>query len=183
MYVGHGGINYMSGNSMDDKLKKILDAAYYEGCNDPSGEYIFPTTQDERVAQLKQVFSEYALDIIGQMEYEDAHDDPEVVRNRLREEQRLKGRSTREMSKLSKDDIAELWKMNDPSKGVFEVGFKAGEGPTLPKERPHWMLNFSRSWATPASPVLIQFTLKEGYEQEAFDFLYNNNENLDEIKP
>lgn len=71
-------------------------------------------------------------------------------------------------------EVAEVWKMNDPRKGILEFGFKAGEGPKLPENKPEWMLNFSRTWPNPSGPVIMMFTLKPGYEQEAIDFLYNN---------
>ena len=81
------------------------------------------------------------------------------------------------MSKqLPIEEIAELWKMNDPRKGILEFGFKAGEGPEIPKDKPEWMLKFSRTWPDPSGPVIFMFTLKEGFEQEAIDFLYNDTD-------
>lgn len=80
---------------------------------------------------------------------------------------------------MNKENVAEIWKMNDPRKGIMEFGYKAGEGPKITKQRPEWMLNFSRSWPSPNGPIIFQFTLKEGHEQDAIDFLYNDIQETD----
>lgn len=71
-------------------------------------------------------------------------------------------------------EIVEVWKMNDPRKGILEFGYKMNDTPKLPKKKPHWMINFARTWPNPSGPIIFTFTLKEGYEQQAIDFLYND---------